>query len=391
MSSLSVQNLNFTKRWQVLDFEDAISDETGGNKKIKKSEYQVAGKYPIFDQGQDAGTWFTDEEDFLYKGKLPVILFGDHTRSLKIVNTPFALGADGVKALKPKEGLDEHFVYELLKTIRLPEDAGYSRHFKFLKTAKIPKPKPEEQNHIAEILDRAEALKQKRQQTLKLADELLRATFLSLFGDPITNPKGWPVRELGDLIPAKGAIVDGPFGSSVNTKVDYIDEAEIPVIRTKNVSINGEFIKDDLKFMRRDKYETILRSNVKPGDIILTKVGTIGNLCIFPNDFEEAVLSTTGSCRIRVPVNVVNTTYLYHFLRRYKPKMLEIASAGVQPFLNMKHVKSFLVPLPNRDLQDKFEQIVKKVEALKAKIQTSETEIEHLAKSLSQKAFRGEL
>jgi type I restriction enzyme S subunit len=97
------------------------------------------------------------------------------------------------------------------------------------------------------------------------------------------------------LIPAKGAIVDGPFGSSVNTKVDYIDEAEIPVIRTKNVSINGEFIKDDLKFMRRDKYETILRSNVKPGDIILTKVGTIGNLCIFPNDFEEAVLSTTGS------------------------------------------------------------------------------------------------
>jgi type I restriction enzyme S subunit len=71
--------------------------------------------------------------------------------------------------------------------------------------------------------------------------------------------------------------------------------------------------------------------------------------------------------------------------------MLEIASAGVQPFLNMKHVKSFLVPLPNRDLQDKFEQIVKKVEALKAKIQTSETEIEHLAKSLSQKAFRGEL
>jgi len=259
----------------------------------------------------------------------------------------------------------------------------------YLKAYEIPLPPLDEQKRIAAILDKAGSVRRKRQQAIDLADDFLRSVFLDMFGDPIANNKKWNIMELGELAPNKGDMVDGPFGSSVNTKTDYIDDGEIPVIRTKNVSLSGKFITDDLKFMTREKYETIIRSNVVPGDIVLTKVGTIGNVCIFPQDFQEAVLSTTGSCRIRVDESRINKTYLYYFLKYYRPKMHEIASAGVQPFLNMKHIKGFKVPMPDKELQERFADVVNRTTGSKTLL--NESSKFKLFESLSQKAFAGEL
>ncbi len=251
----------------------------------------------------------------------------------------------------------------------------------------IPLPPLVEQERIAAILDKANAIRRKREEAIKLADDFLRAVFLDSFGDPISNPKGWDVCLLSDLIENKADLVDGPFGSSVNTRVDYIENGEIPVIRTKNVSIDGDFLAADLKFMSREKYETVIRSQVLPGDIILTKVGTIGNVCIFPSDFPEAVLSTTGSCRIRINQKEIEKVYFCHFLRLYKPKMLEIASAGVQPFLNMSHIKGFVVPNPPISIQKDFTKTANKCLALKSRL--IESSKNSLFESLSQKAFLG--
>ncbi|MDA0382506.1 restriction endonuclease subunit S [Vibrio owensii] len=253
----------------------------------------------------------------------------------------------------------------------------------------IPLPPLDEQKRIAAILDKADAIRQKRKQAIDLADEFLRSVFLDMFGDPVTNPKGWEVRTLGDLAANKGDMVDGPFGSSVNTKVDYVENGEIPVIRTKNVSDKGTFKSDDLKFMTREKYETVIRSQVLPGDIVLTKVGTIGNVCIFPSDYPEAVLSTTGSCRIRLSSDMVTKTYIFFFLQLYKKKMLEIASAGVQPFLNMKHIKGFEVPIPTIESMERFESIVSKAKELTYNQNLSKPDT--LFEGLSQKAFSGQL
>lgn len=258
-----------------------------------------------------------------------------------------------------------------------------------LKSFQIPLPPLDEQKRIAAILDKADAIRQKRKQAIDLADEFLRSVFLDMFGDPVTNPKGWEVRTLGDLAANKGDMVDGPFGSSVNTKVDYVENGEIPVIRTKNVSDKGTFKSDDLKFMTREKYETVIRSQVLPGDIVLTKVGTIGNVCIFPSDYPEAVLSTTGSCRIRLSSDMVTKTYIFFFLQLYKKKMLEIASAGVQPFLNMKHIKGFEVPIPTIESMERFESIVSKAKELTYNQNLSKPDT--LFEGLSQKAFSGQL
>ncbi len=262
---------------------------------------------------------------------------------------------------------------------------------KYLEGVQVPLPPLPQQQKIANILDAADALRQNDKALIAKYDELTQALFLDMFGDININNKKWTIIKLGALFKDKKDLVDGPFGSSVNTKVDYVENGEIPVVRTKNVSINNEFITKDLKFMTREKYNTVIRSQVLPGDIILTKVGTIGNVCIFPSTYSEAVLSTTGSCRMRVNTEMINKAYFIQYLNLYKPKMLEIASAGVQAFLNMVQIKGFNIMLPPISLQNQFAKRVAVIEEQKAIAQKSLEHSESLFNSLLQKAFKGEL
>ncbi|OME45391.1 hypothetical protein BSK59_32585 [Paenibacillus odorifer] len=296
--------------------------------------------------------------------------------------------------LRPKESiLSEYLLYAInnpitkrkfnkeLKGIGVP-----NLHLKNIRETTIPLPPITIQKEIAKTLDTAAELLAMRKKQLVELDNLIKSTFYDMFGDPVSNSAGQKIVKLQSLIKNKNDLVDGPFGSSVNTKIDYVDNGEIPVIRTKNVK-NLEFIIEDLKFMTRDKYETVIRSQVLPNDIILTKVGTIGNLCIFPEIYSEAVLSTTGSCRIRANKELIDTKFLLYYLYFYKPKMLEIASTGVQAFLNMNHIKSFDVFKISLDLQTQFANIVTKIEEQKSLVKKAIDETQYLFDSLKSEYF----
>jgi restriction endonuclease S subunit len=229
-----------------------------------------------------------------------------------------------------------------------------------VKNIEVPLPPLHIQEQIADTLDKADALRKKDQELLKKYDELAQSIFYDMFGDPETNPKGFAITTLGDLVCNKSDLVDGPFGSSINVKTDYVKDGEIPVVRTKNVGLL-EFNEDDLMYMTREKYETVKRSQVLPGDVIITKVGTIGNISFFPNHLNEGVLSTTGSCRFRPNPEIINPTYLLYNLFYQRPFMKRIAAEGVQPFLNMSHIKSIPLLAPNMSLQKQFEEIINKL------------------------------
>lgn len=231
---------------------------------------------------------------------------------------------------------------------------------KTLEEVRIPKISLKEQKDIIRKLTLLTNILAKYKHEIVFLDELVKARFVEMFGDPVHSEK-YGTRKLSSCVAEKSDMVDGPFGSQVNTKVDYIENGEIPVIRTVNVKMMS-FSPTDLKYMTREKYETVIRSQVLPGDVILTKVGTIGNVCIFPNAFDEAVLSTTGSCRIRVDNSVVNTQFFAYNLMYLKGKLLEIASAGVQPFLNMNHVKNIDILDVSLEKQKEFADFVKEVD-----------------------------
>lgn len=170
-------------------------------------------------------------------------------------------------------------------------------------------------------------------------------------------PEKWGVVKLKDVgSPEKNAIVDGPFGSSVNVLKDYI-ESGVPVIRINNIA-PFKFIEDDLKYISEEKFDSLKRSAVKPGDILLSKVGTIGYACIFPDHIPKAILSTTGSCKITVSKDKVVPEFVGCYLNHIKPYMERIASQSVQPFLNMEMVKNLPLVIPPLEEQQKIADII---------------------------------
>lgn len=144
----------------------------------------------------------------------------------------------------------------------------------------------------------------------------------------------------------KDSIVDGPFGSSINVSTDYVDSEEgVPIIRTVNIN-DDKFIEEDLKYLRFEKYEELKKHTVYPGDVLFSKVGTIGNTCIFPNHIAKGILSTTGSCKITANKSQINNRFFMFKLLSMKEHFNVLASSNVQPFLNMTTIKnvSFYIP-----------------------------------------------
>lgn len=160
--SLLHQELNpVGKNWGRKKISEIVS--VAGNKfipkKIKRSEYQASGLYPVVDQGANLISGYINEEGYLYKGKLPIIIFGDHTRIFKFIYFPFAVGADGTKTLISKfENILPHYLYYAMLGFKV-ENLGYKRHFSILKHKTISIPPTNEQKQIVEKLSAVQRYK----------------------------------------------------------------------------------------------------------------------------------------------------------------------------------------------------------------------------------------
>jgi len=205
--------------WECLDFSSLFTDQTGGNKKVFASEYLQSGNLAVVDQGQKLVAGFINDINARCKASLPCIVFGDHTKAIKYIDFPFAIGADGTKILVPDSRLDSRFAFYALRRIVFPEKTGYMRHFKYLKRAEIPLPPLEEQRRIAAILDKADAIRKKRKKAIELTETFLRSVFLDMFGDPVTNPKGWNPVKLQNVCTPKVGVKAGPFGSALKKEI----------------------------------------------------------------------------------------------------------------------------------------------------------------------------
>lgn len=264
--------------WPRIPFERAAKDRTGGQRKILRRDYLAEGNLPVIDQGQDLVAGYTNDEGVAYEGDLPVILFGDHTRSLKYVDFPFALGADGVKVLEPSSLFDGKFLFHCLSNADVPAH-GYSRHFKFLKATEVPLPPLSEQRRIAEILDQADHLRRLRTEANTKADRILPALFLKMFGDPATNPMGWPTEPMAEAVESLEA------GWSAKGEARPRGESEYGVLKVSAVTS---------RVFRPEEHKTVLSTQIdrrlvipKRGDLLFSRANTrelVAATCIVEAD-----------------------------------------------------------------------------------------------------------
>lgn len=364
-------------------FENTIEDVTSRYKKINKDLYQTIGKYKIIDQGKEFIGGYTDNENLIVNESLPVIIFGDHTRELKYIDFPFAIGADGVKVLKIiKNKAYPKYVYYFLKSKPI-KNTGYNRHFKFLKSIKIPIPENlADQIRIAEVLTKVETLIEQRKESIDLLDDFLKSTFLDMFGQGYKSI--FPIEKLIDV---SKKITDGEHGT-----VKRLDKGRL-YLMARNITSKNELSFEDVSYISEDDHQKIFkRCNPEKNDLLMVCVGaTIGKVALVPNMEDFSIARSVAL--IKPDFDKINSNYLLWFfnteygMRQIKKGSNEAAQAGLYTG-NLKKIK---IPIPPIKLQNKFALIVEKADNVKEQYKESLKELENLFGSLSQKAFKGEL
>ncbi len=154
--------------------------------KLQKTTFGESGRFPIIDQSQSEIAGWTDDESALVTTDVPVVIFGDHTCAVKLVETPFAQGADGIKILQTADTLDPRFLYYFLR-VRPLESDGYKRHFTKLKDYEIPLPPLEVQREIiAEVQEYQRAI-DGHQKTVAELENNIKATIGRVWGGEVSS------------------------------------------------------------------------------------------------------------------------------------------------------------------------------------------------------------
>jgi type I restriction enzyme S subunit len=373
------------KTWKVLDFTDVISDISGGNKKFLKSDFLEEGKIPVVDQGKDLIAGYVNEESAIVKGMPPYIVFGDHTRILKFIDFPFVMGADGTKVLKVKK-LDlnsERYLFHYLKSLSIPE-TGYNRHYKYLKAIKIPLPTLPQQQKIANILDASDDLRQKDKAILAKYDELTQALFLDMFGDPVSNPKGWKVKK------GKEYCIKISVGVVIKP-ASYYTENGVIALRAMNIKPNKIVNNGFVYFSQHDHENTLSKSIVYLNDVLIVRTGSTGTATVVTIEYDGC--NCIDSIIVKPNHQIINSHYLAHFFNSERGKELVSKNevGGIQKHFNIGTLNHLEIPIPQIDIQNQFAERVQVIEQQKAIAQKSLEKSEALFNSLLQKAFKGEL
>lgn len=260
-----------------------------------------------------------------------------------------------------------------IKNIRISELAEFE----------ISLPPLPEQKRIAAILDKADAIRRKRQQAIQLADDFLRAVFLDMFGDPITNPKGWEVRPLLENI------THANNGLSRRRKEpDNVGEI---VLRLQDVHYDGIRLEKDLNRIRLEDSEK-QRFLVKKGDILFIRVNGnpdyVGRSAVFEG-FNEDVYHNDHLIRIKVgeAYHPVFLSYCFNHEAGRRIISGQVKTSAGQHTISQSGIGALEFYMPPLALQERFVRIRNEV----FNLPLSSDMPSGLFSSLSQRAFSGQL
>lgn len=268
---------------------------------------------------------------------------------------------------------------ELVKGIHLyPKDVERLR---------IPLFPLSEQNRIAAILEKADAIRRKRQETVRLTEELIRSAFLEMFGDPVTNPKGWLERILVEVSDIRSGVTKGK-------KLDGKLTVSVPYMRVANVQ-DGHINLDEIKEIEVTPADAE-RYALHPGDVLLTEGGDpdkLGRGAVWRGQIEPCI-HQNHIFRVRPNTNLVLPEFLSILIGSARGKKYFLRAAkqttGIAS-INKTQLSNFPVLLPPLQLQQQFVALVKRQETLQQNLAMESKLQNDLFNSLIQRAFRGEL
>lgn len=289
----------------------------------------------------------------------------------------------GFKNLICSDAIYNEYLYFFLKSkTDYLNSLGRGATFKeisksIVESIEIPLPEVNQQKEIAEKFKKLEQLISLRKQQLAKLDELVKARFVEMFGDPVNNPMNYPKSHLGKVCDVRDGTHDSP---------EYYDVG-YPLVTSKNVT-GGKIDLSECNLISEDDYKKICeRSKVDRGDIIMPMIGTVGKPVIVNI---EPMFAIKNVALIKfTPNSLVINIYIKTLLESdyFDRAVLDKIRGGTQKFIALGDIRKLEIILPDLKHQQCFSAFVERVNQQKQTVQQSLEKLELMKKALMQEYF----
>ena len=378
-------------KWEYKKLGDLCTKLTDGShnppKGIDDSDYRMISSQNIFNDRIELSDYrCLSKEDFEVENKRTTLKRGDLLLTIVgAIGRCYVLnGSEGnltlqrsVAALTPKDNVISRYLmyYFIGNNAKLIEEAhGVAQKGIYLKQLRnfiVPVPTLSDQQRIVAELDCLNEMIAVKQEQLKEFDKLAQSIFYDMFGDPITNEKGWRVDVLNSVCDVRDGTHDSP---------KYVEDG-YPLITSKNV-VEGGISFDDVNYISEDDLNAInARSRVDDGDIIMPMIGTIGKPVIVHKDREFAI-KNVALIKFEMSKVVLNI-FIQSLLNSstYSNYILSLNRGGTQKFVSLKTIRNLPIILPPLALQKQFAEKIQAIEAQKELVKKSIAETQQLLDS----------
>ncbi|HQU78660.1 MAG TPA: restriction endonuclease subunit S [Azonexus sp.] len=337
--------------WRTFPLGTAI--ELAYGKSLPKGSRVEGGSIPVY--GSNGITGWHDTA--VVNGPTVIVGRKGSAGAVQFVDGP-CFPIDTTYYARPREGFefDIKFLYYLLRQLDLSRlktatgVPGLTREDAYRETIFVP-PLPE-QRRIVDLLSRAEGIVRLRWEAEKKAAELIPALFLDMFGNPATNPKGWPVKLLGELAASeKYAIKAGPFGSAL--------KKEMYVPTGYKIYGQEQVIRDDLSYgdyyIDDSKYRELESCKIQTHDLLISLVGTFGKISVVPEAFQPGIINPR-----LMKITLDRSQILPRFLKALltgntmRARIEDRSHGGTMSIVNVGIMKSLEIFVPPLALQSQF-------------------------------------
>ena len=251
---------------------------------------------------------------------------------------------------------------------------------KIVENIEIKLPEIERQRKIVDKLKKVDKIIQRRKNQSRLLDVVVQARFVEMFGDPIINNMSWPESTIGD-----GCFVTKLAGFEYSKYIEYDDTGDVVMVKAQNVK-NGTLNRKDLSFISNEVSDALPRSQLLPGDVVMTYVGAnIGDVALIDDKYKYHLAPNVA--KIRVDAKIYNSVYFMYMLMFLNSYIVKNSADTAKAALGMERIRKLKVFIPTYDLQNQFAAFVQQVNKSKFEIQKSLEKTQLLFDSLMQEYF----
>lgn len=363
---------------------------------VESTDYNDAYETPVLTAGKSFILGYTDEKEGIYD-QLPVIIFDDFTTASQYVNFKFKVKSSAMKILTPvTELVLPKYIYYRMQIINF-DHSTHKRYWiqQYSKIRVSIPPIPEQERIVArieELFSQLDAGVETLKKTKAQLSVYRQAVLKEAFNSTEVDCKMLPIAEI--LAKTRKGMSTGPFGTMIK-KSDH-KATGVPMLGIENIG-RGQFVDGNKIYVTAEKAEELKAFSLRAGDIIVSRSGTVGEICAVPERAEGSLLST-NLMRVSLDNTMIRSDY---FIALFQSKGIvldqikELCKGSTRDFLNQTILKQIVFPVPSMEKQEEIVSIIEAqmsvCDSIEQTVDIALQQAEAMRQSILKDAFEGRL